>query len=216
MINKWEKEERRRKRYQFITYLMLCFIIYNNTDERSNVFVDNQRRSSLLFDIGNTLVITSLFFHTVGTTKEFCITYLSHNRALWTYTAWGPYSEFFWYVFSCIWTEYGEILRNAPYSVRMRENRTKKTPNTDTFHVLFVHSVKKPKFYLISWCRNFVESFEWFVRTSTETTLSRQISTSTNLVKVWAFDSSYFQITKLLHWEKLRPQDDNLALHVSV
>ena len=82
MINKWEKEERRRKRYQFITYLMLCFIIYNNTDERSNVFVDNQRRSSLLFDIGNTLVITSLFFHTVGTTKEFCIMYLSHNRTL--------------------------------------------------------------------------------------------------------------------------------------
>ena len=126
MINKWEKEERRRKRYQFITYLMLCFIIYNNTDERSNVFVDNQRRSSLLFDIGNTLVITSLFFHTVGTTKEFCIMYLSHNRTLWTYTAWGPYSEFFWSVFSCIWTEYGEILRISQNSVRMRKNADQK------------------------------------------------------------------------------------------
>ena len=33
-----------------------------------------------------------------------------------------PYSELFWSVFSCIGTEYGEILRNSPYSVRMREN----------------------------------------------------------------------------------------------
>ena len=33
-----------------------------------------------------------------------------------------PYSEFFWPAFSQIWTEYGEILRISPYSVRMREN----------------------------------------------------------------------------------------------
>ena len=33
-----------------------------------------------------------------------------------------PYSEFFWSVFSRIWTEYGEILHISPYSVRMREN----------------------------------------------------------------------------------------------
>ena len=33
-----------------------------------------------------------------------------------------PYSEFFWSAFSRIWTEYGEILRISPYSVRMREN----------------------------------------------------------------------------------------------
>ena len=32
-----------------------------------------------------------------------------------------PYSEFFWSVLSHIWTEYGKI-------------RTRKTPNTDTFH----------------------------------------------------------------------------------
>ena len=32
------------------------------------------------------------------------------------------YSELFWSVFSRIWTEYGEILRIAPYSVPMREN----------------------------------------------------------------------------------------------
>ena len=33
-----------------------------------------------------------------------------------------PYSELFWPAFSCIRTEYGEILRISPYSVRMREN----------------------------------------------------------------------------------------------
>ena len=33
-----------------------------------------------------------------------------------------PDSELLWSVFSCIRTEYGEILRISPYSVRMREN----------------------------------------------------------------------------------------------
>ena len=35
-------------------------------------------------------------------------------------------SEFFWSAFSPIWTEYGEILRNSPYSVEMRENADQK------------------------------------------------------------------------------------------
>ena len=33
-----------------------------------------------------------------------------------------PYSELFWSAFSHIQTEYGEILRISPYSVRMQEN----------------------------------------------------------------------------------------------
>ena len=33
-----------------------------------------------------------------------------------------PYSGLFWSVFYRIWTEYGEILRISPYSVRIREN----------------------------------------------------------------------------------------------
>ena len=33
-----------------------------------------------------------------------------------------PYSELFWFVFSRIRTEFGEILRISPYSVQMREN----------------------------------------------------------------------------------------------
>ena len=45
-----------------------------------------------------------------------------------------PYSEFF--LFSRIWTEYGEIRSISHYSVRMREIRTRKTPNTDTFYAV--------------------------------------------------------------------------------
>ena len=32
------------------------------------------------------------------------------------------YSELFWFAFSRIGTEYGEIIRISPYSVRMRKN----------------------------------------------------------------------------------------------
>ena len=36
------------------------------------------------------------------------------------------YSEFFWFVFSRIWTEYGDMLRISPSSMRMREIRDQK------------------------------------------------------------------------------------------
>ena len=45
-----------------------------------------------------------------------------------------PYSELFWSAFSRIWTEYGEILRISPYSVRMRENADQK--NSEYGHFL--------------------------------------------------------------------------------
>ena len=34
-----------------------------------------------------------------------------------------PYSELFWSAFSHIGTEYGEMIRISPYSVRMREKK---------------------------------------------------------------------------------------------
>ena len=49
-----------------------------------------------------------------------------------------PYSEFFWSVFSCICTEYGEILSMSPYSARLRENTNQK--NSKYGH--FSHSVE--------------------------------------------------------------------------
>ena len=44
------------------------------------------------------------------------------------------YLEFFWSVFSRILTEYGEILRISPYSVRMRKNKDQK--NSEYGHLL--------------------------------------------------------------------------------
>ena len=38
-----------------------------------------------------------------------------------------PYSELFWFTFSKIRTEYGEIRSISPYSVRMRENAVQNT-----------------------------------------------------------------------------------------
>ena len=52
----------------------------------------------------------------------------------------GPYSKFFWSVFSCIWAEYGEVLHIFLYSVQIRQTRTRKTPNTDTFHVVSTYT----------------------------------------------------------------------------
>ena len=45
-----------------------------------------------------------------------------------------PHSEFFWSVYSRIWTEYGEMWSIFPYSVRMRKIRTRRSPNTDISH----------------------------------------------------------------------------------
>ena len=42
--------------------------------------------------------------------------------------------SFFWSVFSRIWTEYEEILRISPYSVRTQKNTDQKTPRLGTFH----------------------------------------------------------------------------------
>ena len=39
----------------------------------------------------------------------------------------SPYSEFFWSVFSCILTEYGEMRFISLHPVRMRENTDQKT-----------------------------------------------------------------------------------------
>ena len=43
------------------------------------------------------------------------------------------YSEFFWSVFSRIWTECAEILRISPYSVQMHENTDQKNSEYGQF-----------------------------------------------------------------------------------
>ena len=34
--------------------------------------------------------------------------------------------SYFWSVFSCIWTKYGDLLRKSPYSVQIQENKDQK------------------------------------------------------------------------------------------
>ena len=45
--------------------------------------------------------------------------------------------SFFWSVFSCIRTDYGDLLRKSSYSVRIQENMAlKKIPYSVTFHAV--------------------------------------------------------------------------------
>ena len=44
-----------------------------------------------------------------------------------------PYSEFFWSVFSRIWTEYGDLFRKSLYSVRMPEKTDQKNSEYEHF-----------------------------------------------------------------------------------
>ena len=55
-----------------------------------------------------------------------------------------PYSELFWSAFSRIQTEYGEIFRISPYSVRMRENADQNNSKYGHFLLLRIcpYSVK--------------------------------------------------------------------------
>ena len=46
------------------------------------------------------------------------------------------YSEFFWSVFSRIRTEYGEVGVYLRIQSRCGKMRTRKTPNTGTFHAV--------------------------------------------------------------------------------
>ena len=53
-----------------------------------------------------------------------------------------PNSEFFWFVFSHIWSEYEDILRISPYSVRMRENTDQKNSEYGHFSGSVFHCLK--------------------------------------------------------------------------
>ena len=55
-----------------------------------------------------------------------------------------PYSELFWSVFCRIRTEQGKILRISSHSVRMQKIQDRVTPNTDTFHAVFLLYMEYP------------------------------------------------------------------------
>ena len=51
------------------------------------------------------------------------------------------YSEFFWSFFSCIRTEYWEILRISQYLILMGEKETRETSKTDTFFAVIFWTI---------------------------------------------------------------------------
>ena len=54
-----------------------------------------------------------------------------------------PYSELFWFVFSRIRTEYGEIRSISPYSVKIQKIQTRITPNTNTVHAVLLEKLNE-------------------------------------------------------------------------
>ena len=66
--------------------------------------------------------------------NQFCTTFTLREKC--------PYSELFWFVFSNIRTEYGEIRSISPYSALMRENMDQN--NSEYGH--FLRSVSGAKF----------------------------------------------------------------------
>ena len=55
-----------------------------------------------------------------------CVSRSSYYKTVRQYVKSVQIQNYFWSVFSRIRTEYGEILRMSPYSVRMRENTDQK------------------------------------------------------------------------------------------
>ena len=75
--------------------------------------------SSIFFQqLHNYSIIPYLFYNSIFARKAIFIQYhCVKSVQIWSY---------FWSVFSCIRTEYGDLLRKSPYSVRIQENTDQK------------------------------------------------------------------------------------------
>ena len=81
------------------------------------------------------------------------------------HAAWkaSKYGVFFWSVFSFIRTEYWEILRISPYSVRMLGKKgPEKTPYLDTSRIDTQTYYGHGEHILMEFFLKIVNSFEWF------------------------------------------------------
>ena len=66
-----------------------------------------------------------------------------------------PYSEFFRPEFSHIWTDYGEYTPRIQFECG--KIRTRKNPNTDTFHVV-IYIIQRKGYFLFAWIAT---NFTW-------------------------------------------------------
>ena len=89
--------------------------------------------------------------------------------------------------FSCIRTEYGELLGISPYSVPMQENAgkmgTRITPNTDTFYALWISSIRNLPPLICRYCL----SSEWLWNLDVMMK-SCPSASKTSISEAWHFD----------------------------
>ena len=71
-----------------------------------------------------------------------------------------PHSEFFWALYSRIRTEYREMRSISPFQSEYGKIRTRKTPNTDTFHSVIFRREKHPQVKLQPLQKLWIWTFE--------------------------------------------------------
>ena len=107
---------------------------------KCDIYLITKCNKSLLQNVSGFLLrkVAVLLQNSTVITK--CVSRSSYYKTVRHYVKSVQIQNYFWSVFSHIRTEYGEILRMSPYSVRMRENlgrmQTRITPNTDTFYAV--------------------------------------------------------------------------------
>ena len=119
----------RKLRNKYLFFILLCKImqlitrIYFSCDMYDSItfHISNLHASIILY--GNSYSRNPYAFGMIG--------FLNFNGFTES-TAWKvSFSEFFWSVFSRIWTEHGDLLCETLHSVQMQEIRTRKFLNTD-------------------------------------------------------------------------------------
>ena len=111
--------------------------------------------------------------------------------------------SFFWSIFSCIWTEYGELLSKSPYSVRIQENAGQKKLFIWTLFTQYVLDVlrEKPFFDIlaITWI--------WFLDTDRINMNSSNISNFSccSVTKTPGTSKKKLSKTKLTHLLPMHP-----------
>ena len=103
---------------------------------RLNCYILKSNFSFALIDVGSSSLYSSMILSI--STSHLVIT--NWIRQCISLRKKCPYSEFFWSIFSRIRTKYGEK-RGKCWKIR-----TRKTPNTDTFHAVFDWK-KRPSFW---------------------------------------------------------------------
>ena len=96
-------------------------------------FINKQKISAFENNSFTLAVSTDPFTALDSVDFVFCLCQNFHSTGSITLREKYLYSKFFWSIFSCIRTEYGEIRNISPYSVRMRGNTDQKNSKYGLF-----------------------------------------------------------------------------------